>query len=278
MNDPRDGTGSISVADLKFIHYLQPAQIEHALYEDRANTALVILNCPISDIQYLECLHAHAAFTLCADGGANRVYDLIHKTYGKSDQHDHAQATLRRLAPDAIHGDLDSLRDDVRKTYETLGVVVSRDPDQYSTDFGKALVQIKRERPNVSNVLVLGSIGGRVDQGIGLLHELLREQKYKHPDVRLWLFTESSVTVLLRPGRTIIETPLGSGVITRNVGILPLYGRAVITLKGFEWDVTDWPTELGGQVSTSNHIFEDQLQVTTDREVLFTVQRHTSKS
>ena len=37
--------------------------------------------------------------------------------------------------------------------------------------------------------------------------------------------------------------------------------------------VEDWETEMGGQVSSSNHIVADQISITTDREVLFTVER-----
>lgn len=64
------------------------------------------------------------------------------------------------------------------------------------------------------------------------------------------------------------------GLITPNVGILPVYGPARITTHGLEWDVEDWPTHMGGQVSTSNHIVEDQIIVETDNEVLFTVERN----
>jgi thiamine pyrophosphokinase len=123
---------------------------------------------------------------------------------------------------------------------------------------------------------VLGSVGGRVDQGIGLLHELYREQKFDHPRLRFWFFSESSITLLLWPGTTRIQTPLKDGLITPNVGILPLYGKAVITTRGLEWDVEDWTTEMGGQISTSNHIVADHIEITTDVHVLFTVERKSS--
>jgi thiamine pyrophosphokinase len=71
----------------------------------------------------------------------------------------------------------------------------------------------------------------------------------------------------------VLRTPLDQGSITRNVGILPIYGPALISTKGLEWDVEDWETEMGGQVSSSNHIVADQISITTNREVLFTVER-----
>lgn len=37
-------------------------------------------------------------------------------------------------------------------------------------------------------------------------------------------------------------------------------------------DVTDWLTEFGGQMSTSNHIKNDIIEVETSEQVLFTVE------
>lgn len=241
----------------------------HLEHTPRDDIALIILNSPIEEFGYFKRLYDHASYILCADGGANRLYDLITSTYS-----DLAYDTaLRKALPTTIHGDLDSLSDHTRACYVKLGVSISEDPDQYSTDFGKGIKKVLAAKPNVRDLLVLGSVGGRVDQGIGLLHELYREQKFRHPEVRFWLFSESSVTVMLGPGTTVLHTPVGEGLITRNIGILPVYGKAIISTKGLEWDVEDWETEMGGQVSSSNHIVEDSIEITTDKEVLFTVER-----
>ena len=152
---------------------------------------------------------------------------------------------------------------------------ISKDPDQYSTDFGKAIKVTLKEQPLVRHFLVLGTIAGRLDQGIGLLGEMYREQhSTEHPGIHLWLFSESSISFILDKGKTVIHTPLKEGLITQNIGILPVYGPAHITTRGLEWDVEDWPTRMGGQVSTSNHIVEDQITIETDTEVLFTVERN----
>ncbi|KAK0323761.1 thiamine pyrophosphokinase [Friedmanniomyces endolithicus] len=241
----------------------------HRNCDAKRKAALIVLNCPIKERSYLEQLYNHASFCICADGGANRLHDLLTSQYEPSDW----MKALRSLPPDLIHGDLDSLHDTVRQRYEQLGVEVSQDGDQYSTDFGKCIKKVIGRLPDVRDILVLGSIGGRIDQGIGLLHELYREQVHRHPDVRFWLFSEASVSTLLSPGTTTISTPLESGLITRNIGILPLYGPAVLTTKGLEWDVEDWESEMGGQVSTSNHIVAERITVTTTKEVLFTVER-----
>jgi hypothetical protein len=59
------------------------------------------------------------------------------------------------------------------------------------------------------DVIILGTISGRVDQGIGLLHEMYREAKSHCAEsdapVRLWLFSEQSVSFLLHQGRNVIS-------------------------------------------------------------------------
>ncbi|CAK4032653.1 Thiamin pyrophosphokinase [Lecanosticta acicola] len=235
---------------------------------DFDKTALIILNSPIQDLGLLEALYGHAGYRICCDGGANRLYDLLSQQK--------TPETLRTLLPNAIHGDLDSLRDDVRRYYEEHDVKVMRDPDQNSNDFGKCMAYIADGLPSVQTVLVLGSLGGRVDQGIGLLHGIYREQKHQRPHLRLLFFSEGSVSMVIMSGTTTIHTPLGEGVIEENVGILPLYGKAVISTEGLEWDVRDWPTEMGGNVSTSNHIKADQVSIISDVDVLFTIERRTT--
>ena len=232
------------------------------------NVALIILHSPIKDIDYFRKLWSHASFRLCADGAANNIHDLLTSAYDCFVADDNLRAAL----PDVIHGDLDSIDPAVRKQYERLGVEISQDTDQYSTDFEKAVKKVVERLPDVQDVLVLGSLGGRVDHGIGLLSDLYREQKSRHAGIRFWLLSESSVSTILSPGTTIVHTPLESGLITRNIGILSVYGPASITTQGLEWDVQDWPTEMGGQMSTSNHIVADSVKITTDNHVLFTVE------
>ncbi len=247
----------------------QPEQDASGASHRPGSVALIVLNSPIPDYDYFNRLYNNSSYCLCADGGANRLHDLLGQRYREWSWTD----ALRSALPDVVHGDLDSLNDSVRSHYKQIGVTISQDPDQYSTDFGKAVKKVKEDLPSVRDVLVLGSVGGRVDQGIGLLGELYREQKIRNPDVRFWLFSESSISMILQPGTTTIHTPLSSGLIKRNIGILPLYGTAMIATEGLEWDVHDWPTQMGGQMSTSNHIEADIVRITTDHDLLFTVQR-----
>lgn len=159
----------------------------------------------------------------------------------------------------------------------------------------------------------MGSLGGRVDQGLGLLSEILREQRAQDTDtrdgpyarndtvqripLRLYLVSASSVSFLLAPGHNTIAFPIGSvrrsrstaaptnstqnlapasapsePIFTPNIGIIPIFNPAHITTRGLEYDVEDWPTQMGGQVSSSNHIVGEEVRVVTDEWVLFTVE------
>lgn len=223
-----------------------------------------------------------------------------------------------------------------------------KDPDQYSTDFTKCLKYLnthafeiiaspRRPRGSVSQsssdslleVVILGGLGGRVDQAFSQIHHLymmtetqreLREIQHSTSDPKdhpggdktprlatggsLYLVSEESITFVLHKGRNIIHTPAtrradtvqaasavgpqsessempGSGKLgeqetnyffEENVGIIPLSAPATITTQGFEWDVQDWPTEIGGQISTSNHIRAERVEVDASVPVLFTVE------
>ncbi|KAF7714149.1 Uncharacterized protein PECH_009011 [Penicillium ucsense] len=118
----------------------------------------------------------------------------------------------------------------------------------------------------------------------------------------LYLISEESISFVLQEGKNIILTPrtnrppesetTGSGLspdeagdsdgpsscsereyyFEENIGIIPLSAPASITTHGFEWDVEDWHTEIGGQISTSNHIRADKVEVSTNVPVLFTAE------
>jgi len=64
---------------------------------------------------------------------------------------------------------------------------------------------------------------------------------------------------------------------------VPTSGPTTITLQGFKWDLSipfiiysdvldDFLTELGGFVSTSNEILEEEALVISDQPVLWTVE------
>lgn len=174
-------------------------------------------------------------------------------------------------------GDLDSLRDDVREYFESRPhpTKVIHDPDQYATDFGKAVRYIRNSQSTPVDIVAIGGLGGRVDQGLSQLHHLyLFQTAPRYADGRIYLVSGESITFLLKAGKHHIEVrDGGEEVFAKHVGILPIKEPSRISTKGLEWDVKDWETQFGGQLSTSNHILPETevVEVETTKDVLFTV-------
>jgi len=70
--------------------------------------------------------------------------------------------------------------------------------------------------------------------------------------------------------RIVVKDP-EAGNLGRHIGILPVGEPARITTSGLEWDVQDWETSFGGQMSTSNLVREDVVRIETTGGVLFTI-------
>ncbi|PGH05782.1 thiamine pyrophosphokinase [Blastomyces parvus] len=300
-----------------------PAQFFNPSAPPSSPFALLVLNQPINQNAYTV-LKKHASFTICADGGANRLYHLMHKSGRESIE-----------LPDAIVGDLDSISPEVRKHYENLQVPIIYDPGQYSTDVTKCLCYLRSRTQSLTaprsskngtpvatavntstvnendidiNVLLLGGLGGRVDQAFSLINHLYLSSTPTpspsptstppHEQRHLYLISEESISFLLHRGHNRIHVPGGSlmGVspslspsppsqsttatttqttpFAENVGIIPIAGPAAITTKGLEWDIHDWKTNFGGQVSSSNHVRSEVVEVLVEGEVpvLFTIE------
>lgn len=182
--------------------------------------------------------------------------------------------------PDAIVGDLDSLKDDVRDFFKDAGrTEILHIPEQDSTDFTKALRWLRNQNAKKLgdrvDVVALGALAGRVDQGFSTIHHLFKavsDRELLHGD--LYLLSEQSLSFVLEKGRNIIHglTADPKNVFQENVGIIPIRGAAKISTVGLEWDVKDWRTEIGGQISTSNHTKADVVEIDTSDRVLFTIE------
>jgi len=129
------------------------------------------------------------------------------------------------------------------------------------------------------DIVCLGGLGGRVDQGMSQLHHLFMFQQDGYHEGKIFLLSTDAITFVLKAGTHRIHVRDGPSVIGKHfgsvlgkfVGILPLKGPSKITTKGLEWDVSDWLTQFGGQVSTSNHVKEDVVEISTTEDVLFTI-------
>ncbi|OHE90792.1 thiamine pyrophosphokinase [Colletotrichum orchidophilum] len=235
-----------------------------------ADFALIVLNQPVKQTPVFNSLWTNALTRVAADGGANPLYNL-------------SKAAQARSQPpytpslDAIIGDLDSILPHVKDYYTTLErpAQVIHKPDQYSTDFAKAISWVRTNHASDLDVVALGGLGGRVDQGLGQVHHLyLFQPGPDYAQGKVFLVSGQSLTFLLKPGRhSIWVREGGEDVFGKHVGIIPIGGTSHITTKGLEWDVENWETKFGGHISTSNHVLPETkvVEVETTEPVLFTI-------
>ncbi|KAI8626546.1 thiamine pyrophosphokinase [Xylariaceae sp. FL1651] len=244
---------------------------------------LIILNQPIRNPALFEDLWSIADARIAADGGANRICDVHRQTLSEGG------SSARGLSDqftnlDTIIGDLDSLSDEARRYFSRSRII--HDPDQYSSDFTKAVWHARREYPG-RDLVCMGGLGGRVDQGLSQLHHLYMFQTSPtYAEGRMYLLSGESLSFVLKGGRghqirvrepnlTVKESFKrdSSEPFAKYVGIIPVGEPAVISTKGLEWDVQDWPTVFGGQMSTSNHVLPETqvVEIQADKDVLFTI-------
>ncbi|KAI0532283.1 thiamine pyrophosphokinase [Xylaria digitata] len=234
---------------------------------------LITLHQPIQDPRLFRDLWSTAETKIAADGGANQIYDLSKQIPNEQ---------FRDL--DTIIGDLDSLTDKARQHFSRSRIV--REAEQDSTDFAKAVRLARRESPS-RDIVCMGGLGGRVDQGLSQLHHLYLFQKsLTYADGRMYLVSGDSLSFVLKGGqrhRIRVREPgikvpdairwVSGDPFGKHVGIIPVGEPAAISTKGLEWDVQDWETAFGTRMSTSNHVLPETevVEIKADKDVLFTI-------
>ena len=104
--------------------------------------SLVILNSDdvVNSKKLIEQIWNNCDYRICADGGANRLYDMF-----KDDP---------IYLPDRIKGDLDSVRDDTYDYYKSNGILITKDEDQDSNDLDKCIVEIVANNKNKKSTVL----------------------------------------------------------------------------------------------------------------------------
>lgn len=160
-----------------------------------ANRAVVVANGVMQPGARLRALWNDANLRLAADGGARSARLFLHR------------------APDVVIGDMDSLDDDTRAWLETNHVELVRfPPAKDQTDLELAL-DLARTR-GAGDLIVLGALGGRVDQSVGNILLLSRL-----PGVRLmdrggevWVPPTTTATIVGHAGELVSLIPLDAAV------------------------------------------------------------------
>lgn len=233
--------------------------------------ALIILNQPFS-FRLLECLWRSASWKACADGGANRLHDLLAGLGLLS------SVAENGYLPDLIKGDFDSLRPDVKEFYTSKNVKIVPDDDQDSTDLMKCVSSLldkeKQSGDDQHDIVLLGGLSGRLDQTI---HTLSYLQKLRKSRKRVFAITDESVAWVLDSGQHTIE--INHGVLGQTCGLLPLgIESTVLTTVGLRWNLTEEESSFDGLISTSNHLLPEEriVRIQTTKPIVFTAEIRTA--
>ncbi|KAG7591002.1 thiamine pyrophosphokinase thiamine-binding domain [Arabidopsis thaliana x Arabidopsis arenosa] len=227
--------------------------------------ALIVLNQSLP--RFTPLLWEHAKLRLCADGGANRIYDELPLFF----PHEDALAIRNRYKPDVIKGDMDSIRRDVLDFYVNLGTkVIDESQDQDTTDLDKCILYIRDSTLNHESsrlhILATGALGGRFDHEAGNLNVL-----YRYPDTRIVLLSDDCLIQLL-PKSHLHEIHIQSSLEGPHCGLIPIgTPSAKTTTSGLKWDLANTEMRFGGLISTSNLVKEEKITVESDSDLLWTI-------
>jgi len=227
--------------------------------------ALVILNQRLP--RFTPLLWKHAYLRICADGGANRVFDELPDLF----PHEEPLAVRNRYKPDVIKGDMDSVRKEVLGFYSNLGTKISDEShDQDTTDLHKCVAYVLDSTPNLEKsnlcILVAGALGGRFDHEVGNINVLCR-----FSTTRIILLSEDCYIQLL-PSTHHHQILIQSSVEGPHCGLIPIGGPSrITTTTGLQWDLTDTEMRFGGLISTSNVVKEEKITVKSDSDLLWTI-------
>ncbi|EPS64299.1 hypothetical protein M569_10483, partial [Genlisea aurea] len=226
--------------------------------------ALVILNRSLP--RFTPLMWKRAKLRLCADGGANRLFDELPLFFPSED----ADAVRKSFKPDVIKGDMDSIREEVLGFYKDLGTeVIDASHDQDTTDLHKCIVYIQH-LPHLNNhdvcILVAGALGGRFDHEAGNINSL-----YRFSDTRIILLSDDCLIQLL-PSTHKHEIHILPAVEGPHCGLIPISGPSrSSTTTGLEWNLCDTVMRFGGLISTSNIVTGETVTVESDSDLLWTI-------
>ncbi|KAL4489257.1 hypothetical protein ABPG72_006321 [Tetrahymena utriculariae] len=217
----------------------------------------IMLNRP-QQIDLFQKVRQFTDFLVCADGGANRLYDL---------------GSIRDYyLPRAIVGDLDSIKPNVKKYYEEKGVEISQNNSLDDTDLEKSINFLFAKnffngllQKTKLRLLIIGAFGGRLDQTISNLSNLVKINnlfKEKNPFSQsiIQMMDQYSLATCLLPGEYYYKRSQKLEQ-TKGLGVLPLgnFNKGKIYSKGLRWNLDGLEFEFGSFISTSNQ-FDDSYE------------------
>lgn len=185
-------------------------------------------------------------FRIAADGGARHMEAL-------------------GLAPDVIVGDLDSIDSVLLARLRDEGAAVERHPAaKDATDLELAIARAVKD--GAKEVLLIGALGGRLDQTLANLLILARQNE----SVPLAVVEGDQIARVLRgPQQLTLTGPTGG-----YVSAVALSEEATgITYRGLEYPLENATLRLGSTRGVSNTLASSPAQISVETGVLLVIQQ-----
>ncbi len=176
-------------------------------------------------------------YLICADGGANHLYNL-------------------NLVPDYILGDLDSINKSIISYYKEKGVKFKEFPKRKDETDTQLCIHLAKEL-GALEIHLLGALGGRIDHTIANINlmyyikELGIKPVIKNSSEDIYIAKDEKIQI--------------KGNCKDTISILPIKGDVEgITLKDLEYPLNDATIKYGNPIGISNVMKKDRFTVEID--------------
>jgi len=206
---------------------------------------IIFVNGAVSDYGALSRWVQAGDTIICADGGVTHCMALGYR-------------------PQVVVGDMDSVDPDTLHRLAADGVELERHPrHKDQTDLELALERALRD--GADEVLILGALGGRLDQALANIL-ILAQRPWPVP---IAVAEGNQVASILHGGETV--TLRGSRGST--VSLIPLSNEVTgVTYSGLEYDLTDATISLGSTRAVSNVVSESPATISISTGLALIVQ------
>jgi thiamine pyrophosphokinase len=212
--------------------------------------AIIIANGQIHDRDLARSSVAPTDLVICADGGASNALAL-------------------GLQPQVVIGDLDSLGSSLQAQLEADGCQVLAYPARKDeTDLELALRYAMDHR--VDEILILGALGGRIDQTLANVLLLALPELYP---VKTKIVNGTNEIFLIR------DEALVEGQVGDTLSLLPLIKQVTgVYTEGLEYPLENGTLYLGPARGVSNVLTAPQARVRVGQGLLLAVIIHNSET
>ena len=202
----------------------------------------------------------------CAFAGAflkDKIFDMVIAVDG-------GLAAVKQLdiSPDAIVGDFDTVKGELLEEYSQIeGITFEQhQPEKDETDTELALRTAMEA--GVSDMVILGATGGRLDHSIGNIHLLYA---CLQKGVKASIVDEKNRLYILDQGKTYRSSEIWG----KYISFLPLTEEVHgITLKGFKYPLINRDIRIGTSLCISNELEAETGTITFRDGVLICVESH----